>query len=327
MKLSMFRRFLFFVTAALCLSLAGSSQTPPKKSALDKATLEAYVRHLFVMDKRIAITVSDPHPSADLPGFMEVGVHASMGAQAQDFQFLVSKDGSKILQGNVYDVNNNPFKHDLEKLKTEFEPSLGAPGADVVLVEFSDFQCPYCKEEATMIRQNLLTAYPQNVRLYFKTFPLESLHPWAKPAAIASHCVFRQQPTGFWAFHDWVFEHQAEINPENFKTKVMDWAKTQKDLDGPQLSQCMDTKATAAEVDRDILEGRGLGVDRTPTLFVNGRRLASAVDWPNLKSIIDYELEYQKTAKNAGENCGCDTRLSLPGMPQEKTPVLAAPKK
>ena len=69
MKVSMFRRFLFLVTAALCLSLAGSSQTPPKKSALDKATLEAYVRHLFVMDKRIAITVSDPHPSADLPGF------------------------------------------------------------------------------------------------------------------------------------------------------------------------------------------------------------------------------------------------------------------
>ena len=90
----------------------------------------------------------------------------------------------------------------------------------------------------------------------------------------------------------------------------------------------MDTKATAAEVDRDILEGRGLGVDRTPTLFVNGRRLASAVDWPNLKSIIDYELEYQKTAKNAGDDCGCEVKLDIPGMPQSKTPVLpAAPQK
>jgi len=323
----MSRSLLLSLTACSCLALTVFGQTPPKKSALDKATLEAYVRHLFVMDKRISIVVSDPHPSASLPGFMEVGVHASMGTQAQDFQFLISKDGSKILQGNVFDVNSNPFKNDLDKLKTEFEPSLGAPGADVVLVEFSDFQCPYCKEEATMLRQNLVKAYPQNVRLYFKTFPLESLHPWAKPAAIASRCAFRQNPASFWAFHDWVFEHQAEIIPENFKDKVMEWAKTQKDLDGPQLSQCMDTKATSAEVDRDILEGRGLGVDRTPTLFVNGRRLASAVDWPNLKSIIDYELEYQKTAKNAGENCGCDTRLSLPGMPQEKTPVLAAPKK
>ncbi len=312
----------FLSLAALCLAAAGFAQSPAKKSALDKATLEAYVRHLFVMDKRITVQVSDPHPSVNLPGFMEVGVHASMGTQAQDFQFLVSKDGSKILQGNVYDVSNNPFKSDLDKLKTEFEPSLGAPGADVVLVEFSDFQCPYCKEEATTIRQNLLSSYPQNVRLYFKTFPLESLHPWAKPAAIASRCAFRQSPPSFWAFHDWVFEHQAEITPENFKEKVMEWAKGQKDLDSPQLVQCMDTKATEAEVDKVLLEGRGLNVDRTPTLFVNGRRVASTIDWTNLKAIIDFELEYQKTAKNAGENCGCDTRLNLPGMPQDKTPPL-----
>src|SRR5581483_4868630 len=207
----MSRSSLTIFAATLCLALSGVGQTPPKKSALDKATLEAYVRHLFVMDKRISIQVSDPHASTNLPGFLEVGVHPSMGSQAQDFQFLVSKDGSKILQGTVFDVNNNPFKSDLDKLKTDFEPSLGAPGADVVLVEFSDFQCPYCKEEATMLRQNLVQTYPQNVRLYFKTFPLESLHPWAKAAAIASRCAFKQNPPSFWAFHDWVFEHQAEI--------------------------------------------------------------------------------------------------------------------
>ena len=135
----MSRLFSFLFAATLCLA-----QTPPapKKSALDKATMEAYVRHLFVMDKRITIQVSDPKPSADLPGFLDVTVNASMGPQAQSFQFFVSKDGSKILQGSVFDANQNPFKSDLDKLKTDFEPSLGAPGADVVIVEFSDFQCP-----------------------------------------------------------------------------------------------------------------------------------------------------------------------------------------
>ena len=146
MKVRMFRRFLLLVMAALCLPLAGSSQTPPKKSALDKATLEAYVRHLFVMDKRIAITVSDPHPSADLPGFMDVGVHASMGAQSQDFQFLVSKDGSKILQGNVFDVNANPFKSELDKLRTEFEPSLGAPPLRPRREAHSRSRFPFCRK-------------------------------------------------------------------------------------------------------------------------------------------------------------------------------------
>ncbi len=275
------------------------------------------MRHLFVMDKRIDIKIGDPKPSTDLPGFLEVKVRASMGVQAQDFEFLVSKDGSKILQGTVYDTNQNPFKSENDKLKTDFEPSLGAPGADVVLVEFSDFQCPYCKEEAKMIRDNLTKSYPSGVRLYFKTFPIESLHPWAKPAAVASRCVFKQQPTAFWTFHDWVFESQTAITPETLKDQVLGWAKEQK-LDAAQLTACMADPATVAEVDKVIAEGKALSVDRTPTLFVNGRRIASTIDWPNLKSIIDFELEYQKTAKNAGENCGCDTRLQLPGMPAKK---------
>jgi protein-disulfide isomerase len=305
----------FLFVAAVCCAQTPPAQ--PKKSALDKAVLEAYVRHLFVMDKRIEIKVGDPKPSTELPGFFEVKVHASMGTQAQDFEFLVSKDGSKILQGTVYDTNQNPFKSENDKLKTDFEPSLGAPGADVVLVEFSDFQCPYCKEEAKMIRDNLTKTYPSGVRLYFKTFPLESLHPWAKPAAVASRCVFKQQPTAFWTFHDWIFENQAAISPDSLKEQVLGWAKEQK-LDAAQLTACMADPATVAEVDKVIAEGKALSVDRTPTLFVNGRRIASSIDWPNLKSIIDFELEYQKTAKNAGENCGCDTRLQLPGMPAKK---------
>lgn len=303
-------RFLPFLFAAACFAQTPAVQ--PKKSALDKATIEAYVRHLFVMDKRITIKVGDPKPSDSLPGFLEVTVSASMGVQAQDFQFLVSKDGSKILQGQVFDVNQNPFKSENDKLSTAFEPNLGAPNADVVIVEFSDFQCPYCKEEAKMIRENLTKAYPTGVRLYFKTFPIESLHPWAKPAAVASRCVFRQQPAGFWTFHDWVFENQASITPENLKEKVAAWAKEQKGLDPAQLQACMADPSAVAEVDKVIAEAKSLNVDRTPTLFVNGRRIASAIDWPNLKQVIDFELEYQKTAKNAGENCGCDTTLQLP---------------
>src|SRR5215831_12506378 len=95
----MSRLFSLTFLAALCFAQTPPAQ--PKKSALDKATLEAYVRHLFVMDKRIAVSVGDPKPSKELPGFMDVTVHASMGQQNQDFQFLVAKDGSKILQGNV----------------------------------------------------------------------------------------------------------------------------------------------------------------------------------------------------------------------------------
>lgn len=306
---------------ASLLVLAGFAQDQ-NKSALDKPTLEAYVRHLYVMDSRVKIDISAPVPS-DLPGFVQETVHASIGNQAQDFVFYISKDGSKILQGTVFDVHNNPFKHDLDKLKTEGAPSFGTQGAPVVLVEFSDFQCPYCKEEATMLRTNIAASYPTQVHLYFKEFPLENLHPWARAGAIAGRCVFRQGNDSFWEFHDWIFSHQSEITPQNVKDKTMEWAGGKNGMDAAQLGSCIDSKATEAEVNKSIAEGRAVGVDQTPMLFVNGRRLGGAIDWNNLRSIIDYEIEYQKTAKNAGEDCGCELKLDLPGMTQKKTLPLA----
>lgn len=321
------RSLLLSFAAVLMLAMTGSGQGEKKKSALDKATIEAYVRHLYVMDSRIKMQVGDPKPSTQLPGFFEVGIHASMGQQSQDFTFLVSKDGSKILQATVYDVDKNPFKSDLDKIKTEFEPSIGTPGAPVVLVEFSDFQCPYCKQEAQMLRQNLLTAYPKQVRLYFKTFPLESLHPWSRAAAIASKCVSQQSPEMFWEFHDWIFENQAVITPPTLKDQVLAWAKDKKGVDALQLGQCIETKATDKQVEKDLQEGQALNIGGTPTLFVNGRRIPNVIDWANLRQIIDFEIEYQKTAKNAGEDCGCETQLNLPGMTGTKTPSLGIPKK
>ncbi len=324
----MSRSLYLCAAASLLLSAAMTGQTEKKQSALDKATLEAYVRHLYVLDSRITVQVADPKPSAALPGFMDVVVHATAGPQSQDFKFFVSKDGSKILQGSVYDANANPFKPELDKIKTEFQPSFGTPGAPVVLVEFSDFQCPYCKEEAKMLRTNLLAAYPKQVRLYFREFPLEQLHPWAKAAAIAGRCVYQQNGPSFWNFHDWIFEHQAEITPQNLKEKVMEWAKTEKDLDALQLNQCIDTKASEPEVLKSQEAGKALEVGGTPTLFVNGRRIPNTIDWNTLRAIIDNEIEYQKTAKNAGEDCGCDTQLTVPGLNQQKPVIpLTPPKK
>jgi protein-disulfide isomerase len=181
-------------------------------------------------------------------------------------------------------------------------------------VEFSDYQCGFCKEEAKMLRDNLLSAYPKQVRLYFKDYPLEQIHPWAKAGAIAGRCVFLQSPAAFWDYHDWIFEHQSEITPENLKAKVQEFAKG-KEIDALQLGRCLDTRATEAEVNQSIAEASALNVNSTPTLFINGRRIVGRVDWPTLRNIIDYEIEYQKTAKNAGEDCACEVKL--PGLAQD----------
>jgi protein-disulfide isomerase len=319
----MFRAISLCLTAVLLL---GAADAPPK-TAFDKPTMEAYVRHLFLLQPQLTVTIGDPKPSA-LPGFKDVRVRISQGAQSQEVALYVSNDGKKIVQGNFYDIATNPFKPELDKLKTQFQPALGTPGAPVAIVLFSDMQCPYCKGEAEMVRKNLIQSYPTQVRLYFKDYPLEGLHPWAKAAAMAGRCVFQQKPEAFWDYHDFVYAHQEAINPENLKDTVLGWAKDSKELDSLKLGACIDSKATKAEVEKEVAEAQALDITGTPTMFINGRRISQTIEWANLKTIIDAEIEYQKTAKNAGDDCGCEVKLDLPGLPQTKTPGLApAPKK
>jgi protein-disulfide isomerase len=310
-----------FLLAALLLS---GAETP--KSAFDKPTLEAYLRHLFVLPSQLTVTVNDPKP-APFPGFKEVRVRISQGAQFQDMLLYVSNDGKQVVQGNFYDIAQNPFKPELDKLKTQFQPALGTAGAPVAIVVFSDLQCPHCKQEAEMIRQNLIQSYPTQVRLYFKDYPLESLHPWAKAAAAAGRCVFQQNNDAFWQYHDWVFAHQESITAQNLKDQVLGWAKDAKEIDAVKLGACIDNKSTFAEVEEEMKQGQDLAITGTPTMFVNGRRIAQTIDWPNLKNIIDQEIEYQKTAKNAGDDCGCEVKLDVPGLQQNKPVVPPAVKK
>jgi len=301
------------LTILAALALFAAETTPAKKSALDKATLEAYVRHVFVWTSQVKVEIGDPKPS-ELPGFSEVDVHASQGQASADEKLYVSKDGQKILRGAVFDVTQNPFKPELDKLHTDLQPSMGTPGAPVVIVEFSDFQCPFCKDEAKALRTNLLSTYPKEVRLYFKDLPLSQIHPWALQAAIAGRCIFRQNPAAFWDYHDWIYEAQAEVTADNFKSKVLEFVKG-KQIDPLQLEHCLDSKATQPEIDKSIAESKALGVAGTPTLFVNGRLLTGqSAQWAALRQVIDYEIEYQKTAKNAGEDCGCELKINTPGL-------------
>jgi protein-disulfide isomerase len=306
---------LFSSLLAALLLVAASVAQSDKKSAFDKAYLEQYVRHLWVLLPTDTVTVSEPKPS-DVPGMQEVRVKIARGPATGEELLYVTKDGSRILQGSAFDVTNNPFKKDLDKLKTAFQPSLGTPGAPVVIVLFSDFQCPHCKVEATMLRQNLISTYPTQVRLYAIDFPLEQLHPWARAAANAGRCVFHQDPGSFWEYYDWIYGHQETITADNLKQIVGIWAKDRKDIDSTQLTGCMDSKETDKEVDAEIAKAKDLEIGGTPTIFVNGRRIPNSVEWASLKATIDNEIEYQKVAKNAGEDCGCEVKLDVPGLPK-----------
>jgi len=304
----------FLALSLFTLLPAQDKSNPAASSTFDKAKMEAYVRHLLAVIPEVQVKIDDPKPSP-APGLQEVDVHFTYQGRSQDETFYVTKDGQHIIRGVVYNLNQNPFQEDLDKLKTAGAPSFGPATAPVTIVEFGDFECPNCREEAKTLRDNIPTQFAAQVHVVFKDFPLEQIHPWAKPAAMVGRCIYHQNPTAFWKYHDWIYEHQAEITPDNLKTQVLDFAKTDPEIDALQLGHCIDDKSTEAEVDASLAEGRALHVDATPTLFLNGRRLVGNYPWQNIEQIINGELNYQKTAQNTppktDDKC-CEVKIPSP---------------
>ena len=295
--------------AAPSAKKAGAPSSAAEKSGLNKQHLEAYVRHVFAWVPQVKVEIADFTPSP-VPGLLQTKVRASYGPASEEKTFYLSADGKYIMDGNLYTAADNPFRSNLNKITTALQPSFGAAGAPVVLVSYSDFQCPHCREEAKALRENITKTFPTQVRVYYKDYPLPN-HDWAKTASIAGRCIFRQNPLAFWDFHDWVFDKQTEITSAGFIEKLNGFIKG-KEIDPLQLNRCVEKGETEAEVNKSMAEAKALGVSSTPTLFVNGRKLVGSVAWPNLKQIIEMEIDYQKTAKNAGEQECCEVRLPSP---------------
>lgn len=276
-----------FVAAAL---LAGAALAAQHK--FDKAALEAWVRHLFLWGPQISVAIADPKP-AEVAGFYDVTVTATAGQARQEETFLVSLDGKRVIRGTVYDTARNPFTADLAKINTAGAATIGPPEAPVQLVIFSDLQCSYCAQAAKIIREQVQPAYPNDLRVVFKDMPLDAIHPWARPAAVLGRCILRQKPAAFWEYHDWIFAGQQNLTTDNLRAKVVEWAK-EREIDTAELARCADAPEAGTEVARSYAEALALGVNSTPTMFVNGRRVVGSVAADQLKKIIEHERDYAR---------------------------------
>jgi protein-disulfide isomerase len=155
--------------------------------------------------------------------------------------------------------------------------------AQITLVEFSDFECPFCARHYPTLKK-ILEDYKGKVRLVYKHFPL-SFHPNAQKAAEASECAVEQGK--FWEYHDKIFENQASgLSLEKFKQ----WAK-ELGLDTSKFNDCLDSGKYAQKVQADYQEGLQKGVNGTPTTFVNGQPLSGALPYESFKQIIDSILK------------------------------------
>jgi protein-disulfide isomerase len=165
-------------------------------------------------------------------------------------------------------------------------PSRGQSDAPVTIVEFADFQCPYCKQAETSVR-TVMSRYPTQVRLVFRHLPLTQIHPNAQVAAQAAVCAERQGK--FWQMHDALYADQAAL------TRVaLDGTARHLGLDAQRFTACMSDAATAATIAADKKAADDLGISGTPYFFVNGRPIDGSVPVEQYQDIVDSELKRAK---------------------------------
>jgi protein-disulfide isomerase len=158
----------------------------------------------------------------------------------------------------------------------------GGADARVAIVEFSDFQCPFCKAVLPVLRR-VLDKYGPRVKLVFRDFPITTIHPTVFKAHEAARCAGAQGR--FWEYHDLLFERSPRHSPSDLKQYAQELR-----LDGTAFAACLDSGRHEADVNRDLEVGTRLGISGTPTFFVNGRVLVGALPLETFESVIESEL-------------------------------------
>jgi protein-disulfide isomerase len=165
-------------------------------------------------------------------------------------------------------------------------PTRGNAKAPIEMIEFSDFQCPYCLRAYATVNQ-VLANYGDRIYFVYRHYPLPN-HPQARPAAEASACAAEQGK--FWQYHDRLFASPTKLAAADLKQHAADLG-----LDATKFNTCVDARTFKAQVDADVKDGDEAGVNGTPAFFINGRMLSGAMPYEAFKRIIDEELELKRT--------------------------------
>lgn len=166
------------------------------------------------------------------------------------------------------------------------DPAKGGAAAPITIIEFADFQCPFCQRHAQETYPRLVAQYGDQIRFVYKDFPLTSIHPEAYPSALAGQCAQAQDK--FWEYHDLLYSGRLELGRESYLAYAEELS-----LDLAAFTACLDDQTFAESVQEDYNFGQNLGVSSTPTFFVNGVAVVGAQPFEVFAEIIDYELGVQ----------------------------------
>lgn len=278
-RLIHFAIFLLF-TATVVAQQKTASNLPSED------TVNSFLQQTFGYDSTISwkITAIKPSPAE---GLAEVDVVLTSPQGQSGATLYVTPDGKHALTGEIMPFGAKPYAPAQEALLKGLDgPARGPEKSIVTIVEFSDLQCPHCKDAQPII-DKLLTEEP-SARFVFQNFPLP-MHNWAAKAAAYADCVGRSSKDAFWRFVQATFDQQANITESNADEKLTAIADAA-GAKGADIAVCAAKPDTQTRVGRSVALGQSVGVTGTPTLFVNGRKIGNVVGLPQeiLKGYVEF---------------------------------------
>ena len=277
----------------VCLGCVAQSAPPDVARKVERQ-----VRAFYNIPVDVKVTVGPVTPSTDWPNYDSISVTIDGGnGRRKDFSFLLSKDRATLLRMTKFDLTKDPFAELMRKIDVSGRPSRGAKAAKVVLINFDDFECPFCSSMHKTLFPEVLKEYGDRVTFIYKDDPLSEIHPWAIHAAVDANCLAAQSGDAYWDFADYIHANKEEVDAERtagarFQAlDKMTMLQGQKhSLDAEKLQSCVKAQNEDA-VRASMKEAEDLGVNGTPALFINGQKLDGAVPISDVRAALDAALK------------------------------------
>jgi len=269
--------------------------TPAAAASLNRK-IEVMIRSELSVPPQYQVAIGVRQKS-DLEGYDTIPVTFSLPGQpshSQTVDFLLSKDGNTLARLSKWDIAPDPGA----ALPTQGRPVRGNPQAKVAIVNFDDLECPYCARMHAVFFPATAERYKDLVKFVYVDYPLTEIHPWAMHAAVNANCLAAQNDTAYWNYVDYLHTHGQDVSgadndPAKAATtldKLANAEGAKEHLDAAKLSACI-AKQDDTKIEAEMKAADKVGVNATPTFFVNGERWAGQVDDNELWTMVDRALK------------------------------------
>jgi protein-disulfide isomerase len=296
----MLRRFLvtlirrsFLLSLVVCLGCVAQSASPELTRKIERQ-----VRSYYKLPPDVPVLVGAPSPSSEFPNYDSLIVTIGSEARKQDLTFLVAKDRSSMIRMTKLDLSKDPFAETMKKIDLSGRPTRGVKASKVIVVNFDDFECPFCSRMHQTLFPEILKEYGDRITFIYKDYPLVEIHPWAMHAAVDANCLAAQSGDAYWDFADYIHANQHEVSNEKTpaaRLEALDrltMLQGQKHtLDVVKLQSCIKAQDESA-VKASMKQAEAIGIEATPSLFINGEEIpGGAVSPSELRAALDRALK------------------------------------